>query len=280
MILFSPNCSDLGVPNIEIKKFPDGENYLRVPSLKDAEGNQVTLFHRAYPSQDSSLIQLFLLLKTLKRATDKITAVIPYLPYARQDKMVLEGESKSSESICNIISESGCKELVTFDAHFLKMKGTYRYGNLKIRNLSLSDELISYLYSECTNPVIISPDKGASYMVVERGGLSMEKKRKGYEQSELAERKVSIMKTDAKMEDRDVIIIDDMIAGGGTMARAVDICKKKGARKIYCGATHGLFLGDSANKILSAGAEEIVVSNTILSPYSKINFMDKLRGLI
>ncbi len=263
-----------------MKKFLDGENYLRIPTLPQVQGGEVTIFHRAYPSQDSSLIQLFLTLKTLKRATDKITAVIPYLPYARQDKMMLEGEAKSSEYICNLIAECGCRELITFDAHFLKMKGTYRYGNLKIRNLSLDEELINYFSKECKNPLMVSPDKGSSYMVVDKGGVSMEKKRKAYEQSELAERKVSVMNTDAKMEGKDVIIIDDMIAGGGTMVRAVELCKKKGARKVFCGATHGLFLNDCAKKIFSAGAEDIVTSNTIPSEYSKLNFMDALRGLL
>lgn len=279
-MLFSPNCPDLGAPNIEMKKFLDGENYVRIPSFPQIKGDEITLFHRAYPSQDSSLIQLFLSLKTLSRATEKITAVIPYMPYARQDKMVLEGEAKSSEYVCNMIAECGCRELITFDAHFLKMKGTYRYGNLKIRNLSLDEELIGRLSSECKNPLIISPDKGSSYMVVEKGGVSMEKKRKAYEQSELAERKVSVMNTDAKMGGRDVIIIDDMIAGGGTMVRAVELCRKKGARKVFCGATHGLFLNDCARKIFSAGAEGILTSNTIPSEYSKINFMDSLRGLL
>ncbi|OIO21334.1 hypothetical protein COV61_03340 [Candidatus Micrarchaeota archaeon CG11_big_fil_rev_8_21_14_0_20_47_5] len=281
VIFFSKNCLDLGAPNVEMKKFLDGESYVRIPALPQiATEQEVTLFHRAYPEQDSSLIQLFLMLKTLKRQTDNISAVIPYLPYARQDKMVLEGEAKSSEYVCNLLAECGLCELISFDVHFLKQKGTYRYGNLRIKNISLDEGLVKYFSKKCINPLIISPDKGASYMVSDKGGIAMEKKRKAYAQSELAIRRVSMMKTDADMKGRDVIIIDDMIAGGGTMIKAVELCRKKGAKRIFCGATHGLFLKDCAKKIIGAGAQEVISSNSIPSEYSKINLMDSIRGLL
>jgi len=91
MKLVSPNFSDLLSPNIEIKQFPDGENYVRIPNLSECKDEEILLFHRLYPDQDRMLMQCLLLLNILKNIDANVKLISPYLPYARQDKIFLEG---------------------------------------------------------------------------------------------------------------------------------------------------------------------------------------------
>ena len=145
MELISPNFEDVLKPNMELKKFPDGDSYIQIPQIRECVGKNIALFHRLYPEQDSSLIQALFILEALKAAqAEEVTLVAPYLPYSRQDKIFLKGEVKSAERICKLLSDAGCKRLITLDCHFLKKAGTFEYGGLKIVNLTMSDTLIAY----------------------------------------------------------------------------------------------------------------------------------------
>jgi ribose-phosphate pyrophosphokinase len=183
IVLLSPNSHDFmkklpSCRQLVVKQFPDGEDYVRIPV--DFKGKDVVILHRCYPEQDKSLIQLFLMLKTLKDGgAARITAVVPYLPYARQNKLFLKGEALSSKIICGLMKESGCDELVTFDCHFLKKEGEFTYGGLRIRNISLSHALLSYFKGKLRSPKIISPDEGAYYFLTKEKDTAVMKKTRG-----------------------------------------------------------------------------------------------------
>jgi ribose-phosphate pyrophosphokinase len=284
IVLISPNSHDFmkKLPpcrSIIIKQFPDGENYVRIPV--DFKGKEVVLIHRCYPKQDKSLTQLFLILKTLKDGgASRISAVIPYLPYARQDKLFLEGEVLSSKIISELIKESGCDELITFDCHFLKKEGEFTYAGLKIKNISLSHAILSYFKSKLHSPKIISPDEGASYFLANEKNRGVMKKRRGaYSKGGTVYRKPTL-EANFNVRGKDVVIVDDMISTGSTMLKAVDACKKLGAKSVSCGASHGLFLNNSLKRLKRAGAKEVIASNSIKSPASKINIVDSLRGVV
>ncbi|MFA5049445.1 MAG: ribose-phosphate diphosphokinase [Candidatus Micrarchaeia archaeon] len=271
--LISPNFSDLLLPNIEFKKFPDGDLYIRI--IPEINKQEVVLYHRLYPNQNESLIQLFLILKTLKEKECKITLVSPYLPYCRQDKIWETGEAFSSKYICEMISFAGTKKLITFDCHFLKKEGDFDYGNLKIKNISLNKKLMEYAknnYFKNEKFEIISPDMGSSYMVGENG-KSMKKTRGEYNAGKEAYRKIEKMEMNFEVENKNILIIDDMVSGGGTMIRAVENLKENNAKKIVCATTHGFFLKDSMPK-LETLCDGVFCSNTIPNKSSKINFMD------
>src|SRR3989338_9081941 len=121
MRLVSPDFADLLSPNIELKHFPDGESYVRIPGVKAYENRDVLLFHRLYPDQDVSLMQVIFMLNALKEVNANVTLVAPYLPYSRQDKIFLEGEVKSADIVCRMLANAGAKKLVTFNCHFLKI---------------------------------------------------------------------------------------------------------------------------------------------------------------
>ncbi|MEM4348591.1 MAG: ribose-phosphate diphosphokinase [Candidatus Anstonellaceae archaeon] len=280
-LLVSQNCSYLFKANIELKSFPDKESHIFIHDLDSYRGADVQVLHRCYPKQDTSLLQLMLIGKTISKIASKVEAVVPYLPYARQDKIWKEGEVLSAEAVCELLSDAGFVSLATFDCHFIKKPGETVYGGLKIRNFSLAEELINYFKAKVQDPLFISPDQGAAYLVNEIGGKSMVKKRGDYKNSKSrAVRPVETIDTSFDVKDRNVVILDDMIAGGGTMIKAVRAVIALGAKSAYCGCTHGLFLGDAYTKLQEAGAEEIVSSNTIASEASKIDILPILKSKI
>jgi len=280
-LLVSQNSSYLFPANIELKNFPDKECHIFIRDLESCKGQDVQVLHRCYPKQDSSLLQLLLIGKTVSKIANRVEAVIPYLPYARQDKIWKQGEPLSSEAICETLACSGFSSLATFDCHFLKKQGESNYGGLRIRNFSLSEDLVGHFKSRKTDPLFISPDQGASYIVSGAGGKSMTKVRGDYKNhKKQAHRPVARLEANFEVKGRDVVMLDDMIAGGGTMIRATRAVIESGAASVSCGCTHGLFLGNAYTKIQEAGAEEIVASNTIASEASKIDILGPLKSKI
>ncbi|MFH1448501.1 MAG: ribose-phosphate diphosphokinase [Candidatus Micrarchaeota archaeon] len=282
LVLKSPNCSGLNVTGdtIEMKRFPDGENYVRIPI--GCKGKEVVFIHRCYPEPDSSLIQLFLALRQLKGMGAKaITAVIPYLPYARQDKRFLSGETMSSETICRMIREAGCERLITFDCHFLKKEGGFVYGGLRIDNVSFGNQVVESLKTGLDNPIVISPDEGAEYLTEGEAQKGVMKKvRGGYGHGDCVYREISSLKAAFDVRGRNVIIVDDMIAGGSTMVNALKLCKEKGAKSVRCGAVHGLFLNDALKRLMSSGASKVECTNSIPAEASVVDISNTIEKSI
>jgi len=277
LLLVSPNCADLCAPNFEIKKFPDCENYIYIPDIDKLEGKDVVLLHRCYPDQDSRLFQFFHILGAVRPLAAHITALVPYLPYARNDEIVRKGEVKSASLICRMLANAGLDELVTFDCHFMQEgEGKKNYAGLNIDNRSLAPELLEYVKPKVHNPVFISPDIGTAYMVKKVGGVSMEKTLGDYVHGPVAFRQIIEEKLDFDVTGRDVILIDDMIIAGETMIRAAQVCKKGGAKRIICAAVHGLLVSCAFDKIRAAGAKEIVVSDSIPGPAAVVSVKRRL----
>ncbi len=278
----SPNCADLMKPDIEMKTFPDGDCYVRIPGIAQLKGKEAVLLHRLYPEQDRSIFQAMLMLDTLRRAGAKPVLVAPYLPYSRQDKTFLDGEALSAEVLCRMLKSAGAERLVTLDCHFMKKEGRAEYGGLTIDSVSMGEALISHAKKLLGEEVeVITPDEGAGYLVEAHGGKSMHKVRGEYAQGNEAYRKIETLERKFEVKGNNVLILDDMISTGGTMVRAVENVKKGGARKVLCAATHGFFLRDSLQK-LKASCDFVFATNTIPSPVSEVDFMPvlKSRGLL
>jgi len=267
MRFVSPNFSDLLESNMEMKTFPDGDDYVRLPGIKK---EKTVLFHRLYPGQDRALVQALLMLDTLKRAGAPTALVAPYLPYSRQDKTFKEGEALSAEIVCGMLAHAGAAKLVTIDCHFLKKEGTFRYGGLEIENISANRLLIEYAKKKAGEIEVISPDAGAKYLVEEFGGKSMEKKRGEYLPGREAYRRIESVERDFEVKGRNILILDDMISTGGTMIKAVENVKKGGAKKVLCAATHGFFLKGSLEKLKEI-SDGVFVTDSIPSEAAEVS---------
>ncbi len=280
-LIVGPNCSDLAEPNIEIKKFHDCENYIYIPQIERLKGKHVTILHRCYPDQDSRLLQFFQILSAVKPFAAKVTAIIPYLPYSRQDEISRQGETDSARMIIKILSSAGLDELVTFNCHFIESgENKKNIAGLNIENRSIVSDLLNYVSPRVSDPVFIENDQGAAHFVEKLGGVSMEKTLSAYIHGPIAFRQITSEKLDADIAGRDVVLIDDMIISGETMIKAVQVCKKGGAKRIVCASVHGLLVGCAFDRIRAAGAKEIVVSDSVPSPAAVVSIKKGLKDFL
>jgi ribose-phosphate pyrophosphokinase len=279
--IISPNCSDIAPPSVECKRFPDGESYCRLERIDGLVGKDAVILHRLFPEPDQNLVTLLQMMYGAKENGVKdIYLVLPYLPYARADKAWLSGEVISARLLVKLLHFAGARSIITWDCHFLKKPGIHMYEGVEIYNLCAGPELVSFLRAAKPNSLVISPDAGAKYLVGDKG-LFMRKERGDYSQSpNEAYRPIASMEADFEVSGKPVILIDDMIAGGGTMVKATQKMLEMGAESVSCAATHGLFLHGALSKLQAAGASRIVTTDTIPNPTSLISIRPHVEALL
>ncbi|MCM8830573.1 MAG: ribose-phosphate diphosphokinase [Candidatus Omnitrophica bacterium] len=282
--LVSPNCSDLAPPSVITKRFPDGESYCRLEGVENISNKKVYILHRLFPNPDENLIILLQIMYGAKKAgASSIELILPYMPYARADKEWLKGEVVSAKLLVKLLKENGADKIYTWDCHFLKKPGIIQYEGLEFVNKCMGEELIATIRKRYKDIVVVSPDAGAKY-IVGQSGLFMRKERGGY-QNDKNKTHRSIKELEPQfdklaIEDKIVVLVDDMIAGGGTMIKASEKCYELGAREVICAATHGMFLGDALLKILSRGIKKILTTDTILNPTSIVSIKQDIVNIL
>lgn len=263
--------------NTEIKKFPDGENYLRINIENETiiSGKEVIIVQSTGPSasadQNVRLLELFMMIDSVKRmGAAKVIIVAPYLAYTRQDKIFRPGESQFAYVILQILNSLGINELYAADIHAPMVLNECSCKAINIDSMKL---LADYVKSKgAEDIVVVSPDKGA----IERSRAFA--KHFGEDiPVELLEKERNIKTGEIEMsgtlnlKDKDVVIADDIIATGGTMAAAIKIAKESGARKVFAVATHALLLQQAKFRIIKAGADEIIGTDSIDNEASKVS---------
>ena len=266
-------CEDFGKPNIIIKHFPDTESYVLIPQIDSLKNEEVGIYHRLFPEPDKRIFELLLILSRVKKATKNIELFVPYLPYARGDKENKKGEVVSADVLCELLKSYGVKRLITYDCHFLPKPGNFKRNGLLIENRSAGKQLVDHArkYFGKEKFVVISPNEGSSYFTENAQGYShsLQKTRK---QSEATGIKTGIHAEIHKMEgeidvkDKNICILDDMISTGGTIVKAMEHLRSRGAKKIIVGTVHGIFAGEKiAEKILKSSCEKIFTTNAIIN---------------
>ena len=276
--LITPYCSDFGRPNIVIKNFPDSESYVLISKVNSLKNKKVVIYHRLYPEPEKRFFELLLILSRIKDVVKEVEVFIPYLPYARQDRESKLGEAVSADILCGLLKTHGVKKLITYDCHFLLKPGNFKRAGLNIENLSAGKQLLAYTkkYFGKEDFVTISPDQGSSYFIENAKGFSITKTRKrngehGLE-TEIHSMKSSI--SDKDVRGKNICILDDIIATGGTIINAIKHLRELGAKKIIVGATHGVFAGENiAQKILENSCDKIFVTNAILQDDKKVEIL-------
>ncbi|MFW9771019.1 MAG: ribose-phosphate diphosphokinase [Candidatus Heimdallarchaeota archaeon] len=272
-------ANELGIPaiNTEFKNFPDGENYLRVniEDKKIIEDNEVIIVHSTGPSssadQNKRLFELFMIINSIKlMKPKKIIVVVPYLAYARQDKAFRIGECPFGEILVKILNSFDIDEFYTVDIHNPEI---LRNFSCKVININSMEILADYIKSlKAKDIVVISPDKGAierSKAFAKHFGDDIPVE---YFEKERDLKTGSITMTGQfDLNNKDVVIADDIISTGGTMAEAIKILKKSGAHKIYAAATHALMLQQAKFRILKAGADDIIGTDSIDNELAKVS---------
>jgi ribose-phosphate pyrophosphokinase len=256
--------------SVSFKTFPDGESYIRynVESLADED---VVIVQTTSPPQEQRLIQLFLMADNAKDMKAKsITAVVPYLAYSRQDKRFLSGEVFSTKTIMKLLEACNVNKIITVNAHNPTVLKKFE---IPVSDLSAIPTLAEYFKAKALveNPVSLSLGKKALNMAREangtlEGGFDYVSTRRDVHTGN-----VTLEEKTLQVKDRDVIIFDDIISSGGTMAKAVEFAKKQGARKVYAACVHPLLTVNAQEKILESGAEEIIGTDSVSSHISKVS---------
>jgi ribose-phosphate pyrophosphokinase len=260
-----------GFQNIPVisKIFPDGESYIRLDG--SVQGEEVAIVQTTCPPmQDGRLFQLAFMVDAAKRGgASKVTAVVPYLAYARQDKMFLSGEGISVETIARMLSAAGIDQLLTVNIHSELTLAQFQFPAKTLSAIPLIAEY--FIKKGHKGAYALSPDKGAMYIAKQAqnvlggdaGHLNKTRDRYTGQTIQTAE--------GLNVDGQTVIILDDIISTGGTIVGAAKILREKGAKHVFCGCVHGLLIGDAEKRILEAGVEEIVGTDSVPGSVSKVS---------
>ena len=243
-----------------VDRFPDGE--VRIKVEDDVRGSDAFILQSVCHPVNENLVELLIFIDCLKRASaTRITAVVPYFGYARQDRKDEGRVPISAKLVADLISTAGADRVLTIDLHSTQIQGFF---DIPVDHLYGSAVLVKhYQDMGIDDLVLVAPDVGKSAMVsnyARRLGAAfaiVDQRRISPETAEV----LAIVGSDVK--GKNLLIIDDIISTAGKLAQAVKVLKESGAKDIYVGATHAVFSGDAADRILSSPIKKMVVTDTI-----------------
>jgi ribose-phosphate pyrophosphokinase len=269
-------CRYLGVPvgGSEIDRFPDGEKVIRVED--DVRGRDCFVVQSTCRPVDENLVELLIYLDCLRRASARrVTAVIPYFGYARQDRKDEGRVPITAKLVANLITTAGADRVLAIDLHARQLQGFF---DIPVDHLMGELVLSKYFRDKKIDKLtVVSPDVGnmkiASRYASHLGGelAIVHKRRKSGSEVEAQE-------MIGEVEGRNVLMCDDIIATAGTVCGAARLIKQRGADKIYVGATHGIFAAQALEGLREAPIDEVVVTDTI-PPSDKAKELDKVKIL-
>lgn len=250
---------DIEVGDITCKRFSDGEIYIKIN--ENVRGEDVFLVHSTQPPADN-LLELLLMIDAAKRASaERITAVIPYFGYARQDKKDEPRVPISAKLVADLLEVAGANRILTCDLHAEQIQGFF---NIPVDHLYALPVFVDYVKNmNLSNFTLVSPDVGRvkrTWGFAKRiGGVPIaivDKRRPAPNQS-------YVTNIVGEVKDRNIFIIDDIIDTGGTILGAVRALKTAGALDIYCFCTHSILSGNAKEKIESSEVIKLVTTDTI-----------------
>jgi ribose-phosphate pyrophosphokinase len=253
---------------ISLGKFPDGENFCKIND--DVRGRDVFLIQPTCPPVNDNLMELLIMIDSCKRASAaRITAVIPYYGYARQDRKDEGRVPITAKLVANMITRAGADRVLTMDLHAPQIQGFF---DVPVDHLYAAPVLNSHFermgYS-AEELVVVSPDEGSIKRAI---GHS---KRLGGRLAIVDKRRDSAVMTTQKniiggpVEDKICIMFDDMISTAGSICGAVDLVHKAGAREIHLAATHGILCGNAIERLRAAPIKSLFITNSIPLPPEK-----------
>jgi ribose-phosphate pyrophosphokinase len=260
-------AAHLEVPlgDAEITNFADGE--IRVSINENVRGEDVFVIQPTPPPADN-ILELLLMIDALKRASARrLTAVIPYYGYARQDRKDKPRVPLSAKLIANLLTRAGIDRVLTMDLHAEQIQAFF---DIPVDHLFSTPVLVEYYRSRTNNLVIVAPDTGRANRA--RGfaqRLSKETPLAIIDKRRTAPNQAEALRVVGDVNGFDALIFDDMIDTGGTLIKAAEALIAAGARSVRATATHGIFSGNAINFIAASAIDEVVITDTILQSPAK-----------
>jgi ribose-phosphate pyrophosphokinase len=254
-------CDKLGVPlgKANVSTFSDGET--RVEIDENVRGMDVFIIQSTCPPVNVTLMELLIMIDAMKRASaDRITAVVPYYGYARQDRKVAPRAPITAKLVADLITTAGANRVLSMDLHAGQIQGFF---NIPVDNLFATSVLLDYMKKNYPNDtVVVSPDTGGverARSFGKRLGASLaiiDKRREGPNEAE-------VMNIIGDVKGKSVIILDDMIDTAGTVTQAACAMKQAGAVEVSVCCTHPVLSGPALDRIEKSDIKEIIVTDTI-----------------
>ncbi len=246
---------------LTIKRFADGELFVKID--ENVRGRDVYIIQSTNPPAEN-MMELLLLMDAAKRASAaRVTAVIPYFGYARQDRKDQPRVAISAKLMANMVSVAGADRVLGMDFHQHQMQGFF---DLPVDHLYAAPVFVNHFrQKQLKDPVVVAPDVGSAKMArgfAKRLNATLAIIDKRRPSANVAE----VVNVVGEVSGRDCVIPDDMIDTAGTMSEAVHALKRLGAQDIYCCATHALLSGPAVDRLMASPVKEVVVTNTIAIP--------------
>ncbi|MGD8453747.1 MAG: ribose-phosphate pyrophosphokinase [Phycisphaerae bacterium] len=254
----------LGLPlgRVLLDEFPDGEISLKL--FEDVRGRDAFVVQSTCPPANTNLMELLIFIDCLKRASaQRITAVIPYFGYARQDRKDEGRVPITAKLVADLLTKAGADRVLTLELHAAQIQGFF---DIPVDNLSAQPVLSAHFESLNLEPLtLVSPDVGnakQSRVYADRMNASLaiiDKRR-------ISGTETSSMAIIGDVKDRNVLMIDDIIATAGTVLQACRLVRQHGAKRIIVAATHGVLCGPAVDRLAEAPVDHVVVTDTIPVP--------------
>jgi ribose-phosphate pyrophosphokinase len=244
----------------DVSRFSDGEVYVQIN--ENVRGQDVFVIQPTCPPVNDTLMELLVMMDALKRASARrITAVLPYYGYGRQDRKVMPRVPITAKLVADLITAAGCHRLLAVDLHAGQIQGFF---NIPVDHLFAAPPvLVDYLAKkDLQDLVLVSPDAGGverARAIAKRlnAGLAIvDKRRDGPNVS-------VFMYLIGEVKNKDVVVIDDMIDTAGTLIQAVEAVKREGARRVLACAVHGVLSGPALKRIEESPLEEVIITNSV-----------------
>ena len=250
----------LELSNCDVKRFADNEIFVEMK--ENVRGEDVFVIQStSYPTNDN-LMELLIIIDTLKRASAKrITAVVPYFGYARQDRKPGPRTPITSKLVANMIDKAGANRVLTMDLHAGQIQGFF---DIPTDNLFAAPVLVEDIKSKLTSntPIVVSPDVGGvvrARIIAKRIGADLaivDKRRERAGESE-------VMNIIGDVKEKECFMIDDIVDSAGTLCNASDALIREGATKVYSYVTHGVLSGKAVERVNNSSLTKLLITDTI-----------------
>ena len=254
-------CQYLGVPPGEqsLRRFSDGEVAYQV--LENVRGADVFVVQPSCPPVNESIMEVLIMIDAFKRASARrITAVLPYYGYARQDRKDKPRVPISAKIVGDLLTAVGASRLLTMDLHAGQIQG---FLNIPVDHLFAAPVILEHLATMgLNNPAIVSPDAGGVerarfYAGRLKANLAIIDKRRD------VANEAEVMNIIGDVRDQEVVVVDDMIDTAGTLVKAAKALKDQGATRVYAAASHGVLSGPAIQRLRESPVEKVIVTNSI-----------------
>jgi ribose-phosphate pyrophosphokinase len=254
----------IGVPltDATVSSFPDGETFVRIN--ENIRGRDLFIIQPTCPPTNQNLMELLIMVDAARRASAaRITAVLPFFGYARQDRKDQPRVPITAKLVANLLVAAGVNRVLTMDLHAQQLQGFF---DIPMDHLYAAPVLIKYIRSKnLTDLVVVSPDVGgvkmaSAYAQALHTNLAI-----------VVKRRISASETEAQhvigeVEGKNVLLVDDLTETAGTLAGAARILRKAGARDVYAMVSHAVLTGPAAERLRDTSLRELVTTNSVPVP--------------